>query len=385
MTLVFDDTGLSVNGYADNVSELETLYKNAFGEDIKTAEDSTMGLLIKLNALSLTEQNELAEGVANAFNLSTASGSQLSNLVLLLGIQRQESAYSTVSLSCTANTKGTTIPAGSLVSDDAGNQFATDSQLVVGASATGNVSATAVVAGAVSAAAGELTTIVNPVYGWASVTNLAAASEGQSEETDAALRLRAQTVAERSSSVSVSALFQAISDVSGVTVVLVNENTTSSTDADGVPAHNVWCIVQGGADADIAEAIFEHKAAGIGTYGTTSVTHYDATTDRNYSVSFSRPIDTNIWCTVNITTDVTYPADGDDQISDAIIAYFNDNFGMGDDIIHSRLYTPINTVAGHTVDSMFIGTAASPAGTADISIPDSQIGKIIAARIVVNS
>jgi uncharacterized phage protein gp47/JayE len=381
----FDSTGLTVDGYADVVANLETAFQNAFGADIKTSADSVFGQIINLMALSLTEQNELAESVAQSFNPQTASGAALSALVLLNGIQRQESAFSTVSLSCTANTKGTTIPAGSLVSDVSGNQFATDSQLVLGASATDTVSSTAVVAGAVSAAASTLTTIVNPVYGWASVTNPAAASEGQSEETDAALRIRRQIVAERSSSVSVSAIFQALTDVSGVTGVKVNQNTGSTTDADGVPPQHVWCVVEGGADADIAEAIFDHLAAGIGTHGSSSYNHLDSTTSAEYTIYFDRPTDVTIWCTVNLTTDLDYPADGDDQISDAIIAYFTANFSLGDDIIHSRLYTPINSVDGHTVDSMFIGTAASPAGTADLSIGDDQTGVIIAARIVVNS
>lgn len=387
MASVFDSTGLTVNGFADELAELIALYQSAFGTDIKTSADSVFGQIINIDALSLTKINELAESVAQSFNPQTASGAALSSLVLLNGIQRQESAYSTTSLTFTAvATKTTSIPAGTQVSDSLGNIFATDSLLeITVAGGSGSVSATAIVAGSVSVAANQLTTIVNPIYGLSSVTNPAAVTEGQTEESDAALRIRRQIVAERSSSVSVSALFQAITDVTGVTDVKINQNTTSTTDADGVPAHSVWCIVNGGSDADVAEAIFDHLAVGIGTYGSEAVSHTDSVTGDTYTINFGRPSDVTIWCIVNLTVDDDYPTDGDEQIEDAIVSYFDENFNLGDDIIHSRLYTPVNSVSGHDVDSIYIDIAASPASTSNISIDDDETGVITTARITVNS
>jgi uncharacterized phage protein gp47/JayE len=239
------------------------------------------------------------------------------------------------------------------------------------------------VAGAVVALANSLDVISTPVYGWATVNNVAAASVGQTEETDPELRARRTRVAERSSSVSVSALHGAISDVSGVTLTKVVQNVTESTDANGVPAHSVWCIVLGGADADIAEAIFTHLAAGIGTYGDSSYNYADATTGETYTIYFERPADVNVYVAVEVLTDQDYPADGDDLIETAVEDYFDDNQGLGDDVHQSRLYTPVNEVAGHTVNSIYIDTAASPTSTDTITIADNQ--RAVAFSVTVSS
>jgi uncharacterized phage protein gp47/JayE len=382
----FDESGLLVDGLADVTSNLETLFKEAFGENTNVAADSVFGQIINIMALAITEQNELIESVAQSFNPQTASGSALSNLVLINGIQRQESAFSTVSVSCTANAKGTTIPAGSLVKDpDSNIKWSTDSQLVLGPSATNSVSCTCTTAGPNSAAANTITEISTPVYGWASCTNASAASEGQDEESNAELRLRRQTTAERSSSTSIGALAQAVSDLTGVSAVLVIENVTDTVDDNGVPAHSIWVIVQGGVDADIREQIFLHKASGIGTYGDTSGSYSDSVTQQSYTIYHERPADINIYITVNVSPDETYPVDGDDQIEDALLAYATANWTLGKDVIHSRLYTPINSIEGHTVDSLYIGTSSNPTQTDDIPILPNQKAVTDSVRVIVNS
>jgi len=92
----------------------------------------------------------------------------------------------------------------------------------------------------------------------------------------------------------------------------------------------------------------------------------------------------SVYITVNVTPDSTYPADGDTQIEDALIAYF-DGFTISDDVIYSRLFTPINTVAGHEIDSLYIGLAAVPTGVVSLVMGNSQIAVTTATEIVVNS
>ncbi len=376
-----NSTGFTPDDYATLFSAYVVLFEAAHG-NINTDPEAVFGHMIHIFSLAIAEMNELAESVANSQNPQTATGAKLSELVLLNGIERQESAYSTVTLTCYSNAAGCTIPAGKLVSDGAGNQFATDSELVLAPSSNDTVSATAVELGAVAAAAGTLTTIDTPVYGWSSVTNLAAAAEGNNEESDAALRIRRQSVAERASTVSVSALIQAISDVTGVEKVKVIENYTSSTDSYGVPPQHVWCIVYGGTAANVVAAIFEHTAGGTGTYGGSSLLHTDATTGVEKTIYYDTPTDLNIYVTVNLTTDSDYPASGDSDIETAITAHI-EALEMGEDIIYSRFYTPVNATAGHQVDSLYIGTSPSPSGTSNISLIPQH--RPVAATITVNS
>ncbi len=382
---IFDTTGASFDAYADLASTIEDLLQTAFGDNIATTADSVFGHIKDIQALALAEQNEIAEYVKDAMDPSAASGAALSALVLLNGIQRQEAVYSTVTLTCTSNVKGTTIPAASLVSDpDTAYQWSTDSQVVIGPSTTGTVSATCTTAGAVSAVSTSITQIDTPVYGWASVTNLASASEGQIEEADGTLRARRTTTAKRASSVSTSAVYGAVTDVSGVTDCLVLENTSGSTDAYSVPTGNMWVIVSGGSDDDIATAMAAHHAGGVGFYGASSGEHDNTTTGLTETYCFDRPSDVDIYVTVNVSTDSDYPVDGDDDISDALVAYFA-TLTLGVDVKHSRLYTPVNSVAGHTIDSLYLDTSSSPAATADIAIDPNQTAVIAAARITVNS
>ena len=381
----FNNSGAVYDPYSDLASTIEDLLQTAFGDNITTAADGVFGHIKDMQALALAEQNEIAEYTADSHNPNAAAGTQLSALVLLNGIQRQETAYSTVTLTCTSLPAGTTIPAGYLVSDpDAAYQWATDSQLVIGPSTTGTVSATCTVEGAVTAVADSITQIDTPVYGWSLVNNIAAATAGQTEEADGTLRARRTTVAKRASSVSTSAAYAAVTDVSGVTDCLVLENTSGSTDEYSVPHANMWVIVLGGADNDIATALAAHHAGGVGYYGASSGTYSNTTTGEDEEYSFERPSDVDIYITVNVSADTDYPVDGDDDISDALVAYFA-TLSLGDDVFHSRLYTPVNTVAGHTINSLYVDTTATPIVTTDISIAPNQRPVISAARITVNS
>ena len=54
---------------------------------------------------------------------------------------------------------------------------------------------------------------------------------------------------------------------------------------------------------------------------------------------------------------------------------------MGDDVIQSRLYTPVNSVQGHEIDSILIGTAYPPTLTDNIPIGLEEISHFTLANI----
>ena len=382
-----DSTGLTIDRLIDILADYSATIKGSLGDNTKTDARSVIGQFIQLFGLGISEQQQLIQGVADSFNPNSAKGAALSTLVLLNGIQKQENEFSTVSLECTATADGTTVDAGSLVSDPAtGVQVATDIDLVLAPSATGYVSATALEAGSVSATAGSLTQIDTPIFGWTSVTNLANMTEGVNEETDTELRIRRAKVAERSGSGSVSAILGAVSDVSGVDTTKVLANNGIAVDTNGIQPQHVWVIVEGGSDADIAEAIFESVGAGIGTTGTTVVSHYDSVSGDSYDIRFSRPSDISIYVIANLTVDATYPVDGDTQVENALIASFAANQDLGDDVVQTALYTPVNTVSGITrIDSIYIGLTAGPTGTANIPIDVDEVAVTSALEITVNS
>jgi len=84
----FDSTGLTVDDFATVLAALIADFQASFGDNIKTGPDSNFGLLANIIAEGVSDQNELIEKVANAFNPQTASGAALSVLVQLNGITR---------------------------------------------------------------------------------------------------------------------------------------------------------------------------------------------------------------------------------------------------------------------------------------------------------
>ena len=386
--------GLSPTGFLRKRLEDILAAKNAavtdiFGPDINLTPQSPDGQINGTLSESDADLWELAEAVYNAFNPSAATGNALSALVQINGITRAEASPSTVSLDLTG-INSTLIPSGSLVSTASGIQYATDADATIAAGVAA-VGGTAVVAAATVSLTGTITTIVNPIAGWATVDNSIDATVGTDEESDSALRIRrAQSVAFASQSL-LESLFSAVANLDGIIQTVVLENDTNATDGNGQPAHSVQVLVDGGDDTEIAEAIFNEKCVGITTVGSTSTVIID-NIGGPHTINFQRPTLVNINIVVNLTTDASYPGNGNDLIKQAIIDYAEgvlvegQRQGIGDDVINSRLYTPINSVGGHTVDSLFISVNPDvPVSSADIVIAFDGLAQFLSGNITINS
>lgn len=386
--------GLSPTGFLRKRLEDILAAKNAavtdvFGPDINLTPQSPDGQINGTLSESDADLWELAEAVYNAFNPSAATGNALSALVQINGITRASATSSSVSLDLTG-TNTTVIPAGSLVSTASGLQYATDADATI-AGGVAVVGGTAVIPAATVSLTGTITTIVNPIAGWATVNNPSDATVGTDEESDSVLRVRrAQSVAFASQSL-LESLFSAVANLDGIIQTVVLENDTNSTDGNGQPPHSVQVLVDGGDDTEIAEAIFNEKCVGISTVGSTNVQVVD-NIGGSHTISFQRPTLVNINVVVNLTVNASYPGNGDDLITQAIIDYAEglliegQRQGIGDDVINSRLYTPINSVGGHTVDSLFISVnPVVPVSSADIAIAFDGLAQFLSGNITINS
>ena len=238
----------------------------------------------------------------------------------------------------------------------------------------------AVEAGVIEQPANTIYTILTPMLGWDSVINPVAATPGEDRETDEELRLRFRNGKFDRATNTYDAIYSALINLDNVTEVTIYENDTSVVDGNGVPAHSFLPIVSGGLSQDIGNAIWENKPTGILSYGNTSVnvTNIQGGT---HIVSFSRPNPVVIYVSMDITTDVNFPANGNDLIRSNLISYFQANFGTGDDVIYSRLYTPINSVPGHQVNTLTVGTSPSPVGMVNVPINFDSIASLISINI----
>lgn len=389
------DYGISSEGFKRKrldqlLEELNDEVKAIFGDNFNVSPESPDGQINGVISESNANLWEIAEDSYNAFNPSAATGNTLSNLVQLNGITRLPATSSRAQLSLTG-TAGTAIPAGSLVStNDTGDQFSTEVDITLDGAGNGSVFANAVNTGPITALAGTITEIDTPITGWSTVTNNADAQLGTDEETDVELRARREQSVARDAQAIVDAIFAGVANIPGVTQTVVLENDTNVTDPNGLPPHSFQVIVVGGVDEDIGDVIWLKKPAGILSFGNTTVQIIDSQ-GISHDISFSRPTTVDIYVEVDLTTFPEYPANGDDLIKQAIVDYANGEliagrgFSLADDVIYTRLYTPINSVQGHEIDAIRIGTSPSPTGTSNIPISATEISQFLTVNIVVNS
>lgn len=384
--------GLSSAGFTkkrldDLVTQLENEFKGAYGANFKVDPETKQGQIIANLAAEFASLWNAAEDSFNSFNPQAALNKSLSDLVQYNGLTRQNATNSTVVLTLTG-TNGTVIPVGSQVEvADSTIKFETLTEVTI----TGLtlVNAQAVETGPIEAVAGTLTTIFTPVSGWSTVTNVDDVTPGFNEESNEELRARRNRSTALNGQNIIDAIAAQMEAVDDVISVLVLENDTDvDPDANGVPAHSTEAIVRGGASADIAEVLLRNKVNGIPFVGNTNVPSVDSQgvpVDINYTI----PVEEAIQVEVTLVTDSEYPADGDAQIAENIIAYAagtlvqGRGFGVSDDVILSELYTPINFVPGHFVTSLEIAKVADPLGTANIPIDIRELATFDAVNIVV--
>ena len=339
---------------------------------------------------------EIIQQAYNSFDPQAATGPALSALVQLNGLLRQRGTRSTAPITVQGN-DGTTIPAGSRITNaNASDNWWTTADITIGATGTETGTVESVNVGPISAPSGTLTSIVDSVAGWVGVTNTSDAMLGTSDETDVALRRRQRVSTLTPAVAPVEAIFGNLSNLDGVTFARVYVNNTLATDSRGIPAKAVAAVVVGGDDEEIARALFTRVGAGVLTFGNTSETLTDIQ-GFNYGISWIRPTAVDIY--VNVTVDVvdasTWPSDGATRISEAIVTYAqggaealgipDDGYGVGfvpgADVIRTRLFTPINSVPGHRITTVEIGTSEGGESETDITIDFDDVAAFATARI----
>lgn len=243
-------------------------------------------------------------------------------------------------------------------------------------------SLTAVNAGPVSGEANTLTSIQTPKTGWDAVTNPTAVVAGENVETDEELRERFRVSKYIRATNILEALYSDLISLSNVTEVQIYENDTDVTDSNGVPAHSFLPIILGGDPIDIAQSIWENKPLGIRSYGNTTQTIFDSQ-GFPHEIGFERPNPVDIYIRMDLTTDPNYPQNGDDLIKSNLASYFSSTFGIGDDVVYSRLYTPINSVPGHQVNTLEVSTDGVTWTMTNIVVAFNAIATLESANILI--
>jgi hypothetical protein len=382
----YNSTGISLIRQADILANMITAAETSWDESVdttvNTAEDAFLGHLLRNMSLVISDINEKLQDIYDSASVANATGTRLDNLLALLGIERPGDVASTATLTLTAS-KACTVSAGSQYKTSAGVTFATDEALVFTAAGSDDVDATCTIYGANSAAIGDIDTIVTSIDGITAVTNAAAATPGRLRATDSEQKASHTLAVATTGEGDDASIYEALSAVTGVSAVSVTSNDTASP-VDSVPAYNLYCVVIGGASADIAEAIYDNKVSSVPTYGGTTVSHYDSTVKQAKDINFDTGTAVPIFIDVELTLiDGKYDDDYATQIRDNLITHFAD-FSIGDDVNYNALYAPLYSVDGIIVDVLEIDTTATPVNTGDEAMSATQLATFTLANAATN-
>ncbi len=384
-------TGFEILTLDEIREEIATDLRAAFGATLDTSAESVLGQLAGIFAEREASVWLMGRDVWQAFTPGGSGGTSLTQLALLTGTLRRSATYSTVTASVNLNA-GTTLPSGSraAVVDDPDAQFETLADVTNGGGSPANFPAEmrAVETGPVRANSATLTVIVTPVSGWNSVTNALDAEMGLADETDAELRARREEELRVQGSANLDAIEQDVQQVTGVIDATGFENDTDVT-VGALPPHSFRIVVwdgpsQAADDDEIAQAIWDSKPVGIPAIGAITGTAV-AADGTSRDIDFDRADEIEIYLEFDIEIDPpTWPADGEDQVAAALVAYADAQWTIGEDVILSALYGTVFSISGVVrIGAVRAGTAPSPVGTADLAIDDDEIARADTSRIVV--
>ena len=349
------------------------------------------------------EQNQAAY---NAYDPGKATGDSLSNLMLIHGTARNAATQSTVLLDLTGTALGF-VNEGFQVTDVNREIIWTttlDFSFDVSGDAVG-VPASCDTFGAITAQAGSIDKIVasDPGGFVSTVTNPSDAVVGQDEENDESARQRMDIANEKPANGLPAAINANIFDVNGVTFVREYTNKTLITDGNGIVGKNFAVVVVGGDDNAVAKAIFQSMTSGQDSSGNTAIDYVD-NLGKVTTINFFRPENVLIDLEIDIalTGDEVFPTNGAELIKQAVVDYstggsaalgitdgFNTvGFPPGENVLLSRLYTPINSVPGHSITDVRVGSSLPlpvvvPIAS-DFTIDFNQVAVFSIASIVVS-
>lgn len=329
-------TGLAIKTLPEIVSDLETALRNIYGSDINLDQNSPDGQLVNIFAQAAIDIRELAQQIYNGFNPDAAVGRILDERVALNNIERQGGTYTITPIELvtdrTVNLQGLDADfndpdgTGFTIQDDAGNKFILIDSVTLTAG-TNTVNFRAKNIGAVETTTGTITNPVTIVLGVTSINNPSAALQtGSNEETDAELRIRRQKSVAIASTGYLNGLLASVLNLDGVTDAVLYENVTNSVDADGIPAHGIWLVAEGGANTDIADEIYAKKSYGANMKGDTEV---DITTASGaiFTAKFDRPEAKDLFIRFDIQPLTATATFNQAAIKDYLVANLSYNIG----------------------------------------------------------
>lgn len=299
------------------------------------------------------------------------------------------------SVTCTVTGAGATIPVNAQVMDQAGNIYLATQALTfpVGGGSYSLVF-NAMLPGPIGCPAGTLTEIYVAIPGWDAITNPAPGIPGTNTETAQQFELRRQQSVAHNSIGSLPAILGAVLAVAGVTDAFVTDNSSNSSvtvnNYELLP-NSLYVAAVGGADLDIATAIWQTKGPGAAYNGNTTEIVYDTSSQYSspypaYSITFERPVPLTVLFVVLIQNSAQVPSNATTLIQNAILNAFAGLDGgapakIATEVFASRYYAPVALLGSWAqIVDILVGSQNNP----DCTVAGSISGTTLMVSSVVS-
>lgn len=344
--------GLVTQSLEEIVQDLTQKWQSIYGADINVEQNSPDGQLINILAQEKKDLLDLITSIYNNLDPDRVIGIPQQILYKWNGLFIKAYTYSYVYIDVNVtspvnlqgldenidNADGT----GYTVTDTAGNRWilANSQSLQVG-SYTLNFRAAQL--GAIEALPNTINVMETIVAGVASVNNPAANYiTGNQGESSSAFRLRrAQSMATPSQGFDESLQSQ-LNGLDTVIQVKVYDNRTD-TEVNGIPAHTVWVVVQGGQPDEIGRVIYNNVPPGIPMKGTQSVVIPKQNGDIQ-TVYYDIPSAVPLYIRMTIKNFGTTPLDADyikEQLAQS-------TYNIGETATSAQISTDVGDIIGDT-------------------------------------
>ena len=390
--LIFDDTaGVTVSDTEAVRNHVKQVFIDAFKgtglPELNTDSSTAAGQLIdSITALVCEKDSELLY-LANNFNPLKAQGIWQEALGKLYFLERKPAVPSIAMIKC-GGSAGTFIKEGDMIkSRDPENLTRWVCKKGGAITSDGYIELPfeCMEPGPVTAPARALSHIITTRPGWSTAVNESPATPGREQESAADFEARRYASVAYNSRSSVQSAYSRLAALPGVIAVCIRHNRADTPlviDGVEIKPHSVFACVLGGADSDIARALYCSVSAGCDYTGNRSIEVKDEFTRARDVVRFSRPNERSIEVKVTIRQVNDLAPNATELIQELV---YNNFYGtkaaqaysvapvqrviMGDILFASRFYAPLAAAGFNSVIRVQVSWHGSNSFSENIPVP----------------
>lgn len=379
-----DKYGFKRKTYDDLFNDLSAKAQELLGENVNITPRSFFGIILRLYAWALDLIWQLAEKTYNSSFMSKAEGIQLDRKAWEFGITRltEQNSQGTIEIH---GTSGHIVEEGTLFETESGILFELSENVILDENGVGTGDIYCTEAGTKgNVAANTVVILSEPDENITSVTNPEPITGGRDRETDAEFVERYQQTLSGLGSTTTDSVRAELLKLNGVRAAVVIENDESTPDEEGRPPHSLSTYVLGGNPQEIAQTIFNKKAAGIRAYGTEQIEVLDIA-GNPHTIGFSWVTEVPIAIQLTIKKNDSFPADGIQQIKTQIIKYiggadadgtFYIGLNAGETVTVFKIIKQLDKIDGIDDAELLVGIKGETLGTENIPMGMTQVAQI---------